>query len=73
MLDESSLLGGRFMFDEDHKISKQRQLQVRTPYLKNGTFGVKCVGIRACYNIDESKVGCGPCYGTYSCQHDDFD
>ena len=70
--DTTSSLGGRCVF-ETSVHERQRELQVGTPCtFKNGTFGVKCVGTRACYNIDVNNVGCGSCYGTYSCQYDGF-
>jgi hypothetical protein len=52
------------MFD-DARIESHRQLTACT--FANGTNGLKCVGLDACTGADESKIGCGSCYGTKSC------
>jgi hypothetical protein len=63
--DKTSSIGGRCMNLKGEVIEAHRQLTDCT--FANGTDGNKCVGDNACTGADESKIGCGSCYGTKSC------
>lgn len=66
--DNTSSIGGRCIkikYVGDY-VTSRRQLATDCQYV-NGTFGRKCVGIDACYNADETKIGCGSCIGNYTC------
>lgn len=60
--DKTSSIGGRCV---NLKVEAHRQLTGCT--FANGTDGFKCVGLDACTGADESKIGCGSCYGIKSC------
>ena len=66
--DNTSSAGGRCIklkYATDFAESR-RQLATGCQYL-NGTYGSKCVGLDACYGVDETKIGCGSCIGKYAC------